>query len=233
MNQNLEENKLFTHIQTPHLVPKLKSQSQNGFRYYSVDGKSYPSVTSVLSILSKDGIRAWRDSIGHDVADFETRRAATRGIHFHKICENYLYNKNISEYQKKILSYGLFNLVKSEIDRIDNIHAMEKTLYSHSLKLAGRADCIAEFDNVLSIIDFKSANREKSPEILENHILQETAYAIMWNELIDIPIQQIVTIVACENGELQTVIEKPEFYRPKLESVIEQFNKIQLNEVKY
>lgn len=233
MNQNLEENKLFTHIQTPHLIPKLKSQSQNGFRYYSVDGKSYPSVTSVLSILSKDGIRAWRDSIGHDVADFETRRAATRGIHFHKICENYLYNKNISEYKKKILSYGLFNLAKSEIDRIDNIYGMEKTLYSHSLKLAGRTDCIAEFDNVLSIIDFKSANREKSPEILENHILQETAYAIMWNELTDIPIQQIVTIVACENGELQTVIEKPEFYRQKLESVIEQFNKIQLNEVKY
>ena len=229
----MEVNELFTHIQTPNLVPKLKSQSQNGFRYYSVDGKSYPSVTSVLSILSKDGIRAWRDSIGHDVADFETRRAATRGIHFHKICENYLYNKNISEYKKKILSYGLFNLAKSEIDRIDNIYGMEKTLYSHSLKLAERTDCIAEFDNVLSIIDFKSANREKSPEILENHILQETAYAIMWNELTDIPIQQIVTIVACENGELQTVIEKPEFYRQKLESVIEQFNKIQLNEVKY
>ena len=113
----MEINELFTHIQTPNLVPKLKSQSQNGFRYYSVDGKSYPSVTSVLSILSKDGIRAWRDSIGHDVADFETRRASTRGIYFHKICENYLYNKNISEYKKKILSYGLFNLAKSEIDR--------------------------------------------------------------------------------------------------------------------
>jgi len=224
---------LFTHIQTPALVPKLKSQSQNGFRYYSIDGKSYPSVTSVLSILSKDGIRAWRDSIGHDVADFETRRAATRGIHFHKICENYLYNKNISEYKKKILSYGLFNLAKSEINRIDNIHGMEKTLYSHSLKLAGRTDCIAEFDNVLSIIDFKSANRKKSPEILENYILQETAYAIMWDELSDIPIEQIVTIVACEDGELQTIIEKPEFYRQRLESVIDQFNKIQLNEVKY
>ena len=224
---------MFTHIETPALVPKLKSQSQNGFRYYSVDGKSYPSVTSVLSILSKDGIRAWRDSIGHDVADFETRRAATRGIHFHKICENYLYNKNISEYKKKILSYGLFNLAKSEINRIDNIYGMEKTLYSHSLKLAGRTDCIAEFDDILSIIDFKSANRKKSPEILENHILQETAYAIMWNELTDMPIEQIVTIVACEDGELQTIIEKPEFYRQRLESVIDQFNKIQLNEVKY
>ena len=75
---------MFNHVQTPTLVPKLKSQSQNEFRYYSVDGKSYPFVTSVLSILSKDGIRAWRDSIGHDVADFETRRAATRGIIFIK-----------------------------------------------------------------------------------------------------------------------------------------------------
>jgi len=224
---------MFTHVDTPLLSQKLKSQNQNGFRYYSVDGKSYPSVTSVLSLLSKDGIHAWRDSIGHDVADFETRRAATRGIYFHKICEHYLYNKNISEYKKKILSYGLFNLVKHEIDRIDNIRGMEKTLYSHSLKLAGRTDCIAEFDNVLSIIDFKSANKEKSPEILENHILQETAYAIMWNELTDIPIEQIVTIVACENGELQTIIEKPEFHRQKLESVIDQFNKIQLNEVKF
>ena len=223
---------MFTHVDTHLLSQKLKSHNQNGFRYYSIDGKSYPSVTSVLSLLSKDGIRAWRDSIGHDVADFETRRAATRGIYFHKICENYLYNKNISEYRKKILSYGLFNLVKHEIDRIDNIHGMEKTLYSHTLKLAGRTDCIAEFDNILSIIDFKSANKAKSPEILENHILQETAYAIMWNELTDIPIEQIVTIVACENGELQTVIEKPEFYRKKLEYVIEQFNKIQLNEVK-
>ena len=224
---------MFTHVDIPFSSQKLKSQNQNGFRYYSVDGKSYPSVTSVLSLLSKDGIRAWRDSIGHDVADFETRRAATRGIYFHKICENYLYNKNISKYRKKILSFGLFNLVKHEIDRIDNIHGMEKTLYSHTLKLAGRTDCIAEFDNILSIIDFKSANKEKSPEILENHILQETAYAIMWNELTDIPIEQIVTIVACENGELQTVIEKPEFYRQKLESVIKQFDKIQLNEVSY
>jgi hypothetical protein len=224
---------MFTHVDTPLLSQKLKSQNQNGFRYYSVDGKSYPSVTSVLSLLSKDGIHAWRDSIGHDVADFETRRAATRGIYFHKICEHYLYNKNVSEYKKKILSYGLFNLVKHEIDRIDNIRGMEKTLYSNTLKLAGRTDCIAEFDNILSIIDFKSANREKSPEILENHILQETAYAIMWNELTDIPIEQIVTIVACENGELQTIIEKPEFHRQKLESVIDQFNKIQLNEVKF
>lgn len=224
---------MFSHVLLSLDIPKLSSQNRDGFRYYSIDGKSYPSVTSVLSLLSKDSIRAWRDSIGHDVADFESRRAANRGTAFHKICEHYLCNKDISDFRKKVLPFGLFNLVKNEIDRIDNIHSLEQTLFSHSLKLAGRVDCVAEFDDVLSIIDFKSANKEKSPEILENHILQETAYAIMWNELTDIPIEQIVTIVACENGELQTVIEKPEFYRQKLESIIEQFNKIQLNEVSY
>ena len=223
---------MFTHINIPISIPILASQNKDGFRYYSVDGKSYPSVTSVLSILSKDGIRAWRDSIGHDVADFETRRAATRGTNFHKICENYLYNKNISSYRKKVLPYGLFNLVKNEIDRIDNIHGMEKTLYSHNLKLAGRVDCVAEFDNILSVIDFKSANKEKTPQILEGNILQETAYAIMWGELTGTQIEQIVTIVACENGETQTIIENPGFHKQRLESIIDEFYKIRLNEIK-
>jgi genome maintenance exonuclease 1 len=109
---------------------------------------------------------------------------------------------------------------------------MEQTLYSHNLKLAGRVDCVAEFDNILSVIDFKSANKEKSPQILEGNILQETAYAIMWRELTGTQIEQIVTIVACENGETQTIIEKPGFYKQRLESVIDEFYKIRLNEIK-
>ena len=223
---------MFSHVLLSLDIPKLSSQNRDGFRYYSIDGKSYPSVTSVLSLLSKDSIRAWRDSIGHDVADFESRRAANRGTAFHKICEHYLCNKDISDFRKKVLPFGLFNLVKNEIDRIDNIHSLEQTLFSHSLKLAGRVDCVAEFDDVLSIIDFKSANKAKTPQILENHLLQETAYAIMWNDLVDKPVEQIVTIVACENGETQTVIEKPQFFKKKLEDVIDTFFNTKFNEVR-
>lgn len=54
----------------------------------------------------------------------------------------------------------------------------------------------------------------------------------MWSELTDNPIEQIVTIVACENGESQTVIEKPRFYIQKLQSVIDEFYKIQSTEMK-
>lgn len=219
---------MFSHLSSFFNIPELKSKNVNGLRYYVVDEQLYPSVTSVLSILSKDSIRAWRDSIGHDVADFESRRAANRGTHFHKICEDYLYNKDISNHKKNVLSYGLFNLVKYEIDRINEIHGMEKTVLSHNLKLAGRLDCVAEFDNVLSIIDFKTANKLKSQEILENHFLQETAYSTMWSEITGESIEQIVTIVACENGEVQVEISKPQYYVKKLQEVILEFNNSQL-----
>ena len=219
---------MFTYLDSSISFPKLKTKNANGLRYYSVGDTLYPSVTSVLSILSKEGIQAWRDSIGHDVANFESRRAANRGTYFHKICEDYLLNKNISKHRKKVLPFGLFGLVKKDIDRIDNIHGLENTLFSHSLKLAGRVDCVAEFDNLLSIIDFKSANKEKSQEILETHILQETAYAIMWEEHTEQSIEQIVTIVACENGETQTIIEKPQFFVNKLENTIEKFHQMKM-----
>ena len=110
-NPNLGENDMFTHIDPFFSIPKLSSQNRDGFRYYSIDGKSYPSVTSALSLLSKESIRAWRDSIGHDVADFESRRAANRGTAFHKICEHYLCNKDISDFRKKVLPFSFFNFL--------------------------------------------------------------------------------------------------------------------------
>jgi len=142
---------------------------------------------------------------------------------FHSIVEDYLNNKNIQTYKSKVLPYGLFNLVKKEIDRIDNIRNLEVTLYSKKLKIAGRADCIAEINGVLSVIDFKSANRAKKDEQLVTHAIQETAYSIMWEEMTKIPIEQIVTIVACENGEMQTIVEKPINFHKNLFQYIKEF----------
>ena len=224
---------MFNHILNKFQFPQLQETKVNGKRFYQVDGELFPSVTTVLSAQENEGLIRWRENLGEDVANFEMRRAANRGKIFHSIVEDYLNNRSIQNYKSKVLSFGLFSLVKKEFERVDNIHNLEVTMFSKKYKIAGRADCIAEFDGLLSIIDFKSANRAKKQDQLEKHAIQETAYSVMWNELTNIPIEQIVTIVACENGELQTVIEKPEFYRQKLESVIEQFNKIQLNEVRY
>lgn len=214
---------MFTHIEHNIELESLENTKIDGYRYYKVGNDLFPSVTTILSFQKNQRLVEWRQSIGEEVANFESRRAANRGNGFHKICENYLKNNDISTYKRKVLAFGLFNLVKKEIDRIDNIYEIEATLYSKRLKIAGRTDCIAEFDGLLSIIDFKSANRAKPDDLLETHSIQETAYAIMWEELTNIPIEQIVTIITCENGDSQTIIRKPAFFIRQLEERVREF----------
>ena len=70
-------------------------------------------------------------------------------------------------------------------------------------------DCIAEFDGELSIIDFKTSATPKREEYLYDYFVQETAYACMLQELYDVSVKKIVTIVACENGETQVKVLPP------------------------
>ena len=210
-------------IENKFQFPKLQETKIDGKRYYQVEEELYPSVTTILSAQPNEGLMKWRQSIGEDVANFEVRRAVNRGKIFHSIVEDYLNNKKILNYKSNVLPYGLFNLVKKEIDEINNIHNLEVNLYSKNLKIAGRPDCIAEFNGLLSVIDFKSANRAKKSDQLTTHAIQETAYSVMWEELTKTQIEQIVTIVACENGETQTIIEKPQFFLDDLRKCIEDF----------
>ena len=218
---------MFNHILNKFQFPQLQETKVDGKRFYQVDEELFPSVTTVLSAQENEGLIRWRENLGEDVANFEMRRAANRGKIFHSIVEDYLNNRSIQNYKSKVLSFGLFSLVKKEFERVDNIHNLEVTMFSKKYKIAGRADCIAEFDGLLSIIDFKSANRAKKQDQLEKHAIQETAYSVMWNELTNIPIEQIVTIVACENGETQTIIEKPQFFLKQLERCISDFQRLQ------
>lgn len=214
---------MFTHIPCQVDFIELNERTVNGFRYYEVNEELYPSITSILSIKSNERIAIWRKNMGVEVANYESRRSAERGKNFHQICENYLNNKDVYTHQNTVLSFALFNLIKKHIDRIDKIYKIEQTLYSKECKIAGRADCIAEFDDILSIIDFKTSNRSKSPDLLALHSIQETAYAVMWEEITDIPIEQIVTIVACENGESQVHITKPNNFKHQLIESIREF----------
>ena len=95
----------------------------------------------------------------------------------------------------------LFLQSKKLLDRIDNIHALEKSLYSDYFGLAGRVDCIAEYDGELAVIDFKTSTKIKPEEWIENYYVQETAYACMYFEMTGIPVKKLITIMVAENGE--------------------------------
>jgi ATP-dependent exoDNAse (exonuclease V) beta subunit len=97
----------------------------------------------------------------------------------------------------------LFLQIQPELNKIDNIHAQEVALFSDTLKLAGRVDCVGEYNGKLSIIDFKGSTRSKNREDIQNYFQQATAYAIMWQEMTGVVIENFAILVSCEDGEVQ------------------------------
>ena len=199
-------------------LPVTKGKKVDGFRFYDIDGKAYPSVTSVLGIKKKAELQGWREKIGEDVANWEMGRAARRGKATHLLVEEYLKGKTPSE--RGVLPLGLFKLLRPYIDQIDNIHLLETIMYSPKLTIAGQVDCIAEYNGKLSVIDFKTANKERQESWIENYFLQTTAYAQMYEETYGKNIDQIVILLASEDGSVQNFVkEKKDYMTPLMKSI--------------
>ena len=212
--------------------PKSKGMNQNGFRFYNIDGKNYPSVTSILGIKKKEGLEQWRKNVGEEAAKWEMARAARRGKATHTLVEQYL--KGEPQTIRDVLPVGMFRLLKPYLDQINNIHCLERIMYSHKLTLAGQVDCIAEYNGKLSVIDFKTANKERIDSWNESYYLQCTAYAIMYEELFGTPIEQIVILQAGEDGSCHSFLKQKKDYLSQLEKDIKSFYKYyeELNKAK-
>jgi CRISPR/Cas system-associated exonuclease Cas4 (RecB family) len=202
--------KTFTHapIQLDELTASTKESGER--IYLTPSGRLYPSVTTILSAHTKEGLDDWREKVGIEEANRIGRRASEQGSRFHSVVENYLKNKPIEKLS--IFDLDLFSSAKVEIDKIDNILAQESSLYSDHLRLAGRVDCIADYDGKLSIIDFKTSKREKPREYIEHYFMQTAAYAIMFEERTKIPISNLVIIIAVEDGFVQVWKAKRDVY---------------------
>ena len=197
--------------------------------YVTPEGNKYPSVTTVIGNNpdKKAGIAKWRRRVGEEKANRVSTRAATRGTSFHLMCEDYLNNKYDEEkFKDKHLPLMMFKNAKQTLSRINNIYAQEVALYSDHLEIAGRVDCIAEFDGELSIIDFKTSAEEKKLKWIEDYLIQETAYACMLYERYKLKVNKIVTIIACESGDTQVFVETPKKeYLQKLIGYIDHYKK--------
>ena len=217
--------KEFRHVEVP--APKeLQVEQVDGKRVYvTPEGKRYPSVTTVSGCKKKKKILEWRKKVGEETANRISTRASNRGNLFHDCAEKYLRNQSIKKFDP--LTYELFKSVEMDLDRIDNIHLLEAPLYSDFLRLAGRVDCIAEFDGVLSVIDFKTSSKKKEESWIEDYFVQETAYAGMYYERYKKKVEQIVTIIAVQDGEPQVFVkENIQHYFTLLEEYIKTYHGI-------
>jgi len=221
----------FKHV--PVTLPELATETIDRKRYYvTPDGNKYPSITTVLSTRNKKGLFEWRKRVGEDVANHISRTSASRGTKVHQMCEDYLNNNfDVEKHKKNFLPYCLFQQLSTNVlCKIDNIRAQEIGLYSDKYKLAGRVDCIAEYDGVLSVIDFKTSTKERKEEYNENYYIQTSAYAEMFEERTGTPINQIVVLVVTEDGVVQEFVKDKKEYVPLIDEIVGQFQKENINE---
>lgn len=209
---------------------KVSDRIEEGIgRIYSINGKEYPSVTTILN-KNKDssGLDEWRKSIGDSEADKIMKEAAIRGSSFHSLIENHLQGLYIDEEAKGYLLY------KQVIPYLKDIIpvAIEIPLYSDRLKVAGRCDLIGvnKKNNQLTIFDWKTSRKIKSKEWIEDYFIQATLYAMMANDCLGLQIKHIQIVIGVDNDMPLRFNEDVKNYLQKAVSRIKYFHKMKLME---
>lgn len=207
----------------------------NGKRVYYVNGDTtipLYSITTVLSSGNSTWIDEWKAAVGEEYAKKVSNTAAHIGTTIHSLCEDYLSNKDInSKLRPNVVLYHRFKRLAKVLDNFSIIYCLEKSLYSKKLQIAGTVDCIGIYDGKLSVIDFKTSRKHKDIHDIPHYFAQATAYAIMFYELYNIPITQIVIIISIDGDEPLVYTQTIKQYIPVLLETIKVF-KESLNECK-
>ena len=194
---------MFDHVDL-NLSP-LEREHIDGVRYYKIPDEDelvkMVSITSVTSHFNKEIFINWRKKVGNKEADRVTKAATSRGTDMHTLTEHYLKNDDLPTVQP--ISDFLFKIAKTELNKINNIYALEGPLYSKQLGVAGTVDCIAEYNGELAIIDFKTSKKPKPRDWIEHYFVQCMAYGCMLYEMRDIPIKKLVIIMAVSYTHLR------------------------------
>ena len=220
--------KKFTHLTDFYDEVGEPSQREviDGRRVYITPaGNAYPSITSILGSQPKPGIEEWRKKVGAEEADRIMKESSTLGTAVHNLCEQYLYNLPLKcDYQEAI---EVFNRIRFRLKNIDNIYGLEVPLYSDILKVAGTADCVAEYNGVLSLIDFKTSRKTKREEWIEDYYIQAFFYSAAFYEMSGVIPEQVVILIAVRESNEVQVFTKPiselDVYMDKLLKIMKQY----------
>lgn len=192
----------------PVILQEISAETTpSGRKYLLPNGDKVPSITTVLGHFKKDSIQKWRDRVGEAEANRISKHASNRGTNVHTLCELYLNNTPNHTRGAYPDALEMFYSLKPILHRINNIHYQECGLYSTKLGVAGRVDCIGEFDGELAVIDFKTSSKIKTSEMIEDYYMQEAFYALAYQEMIGKPINKLVTIMAVDHEKPLVFIE--------------------------
>jgi len=220
--------KLFEHNSDAPVLEQLTRSNVDGKRIYQTpSGEGYPSVTTVLGILGKEDLMAWRRRVGEEEANRISTQAARRGTAVHKLCEEYLNNN--PDYSKKHMpaNIQMFNTMKPILDeKINNIWYQECFLYSNELQTAGQVDCICEWNGELAVVDFKTSRKLKKEEWILNYYMQVSFYAKAFEEMTGTQINKGIVFIGVDNEDPQVFEFNPNDYIEHFKAVRETYKEL-------
>ncbi len=211
-----------------NFLPKIeltRIDSPNGRKYLTPEGNSYMSVTTFLGQQSKESIDEWRKAVGEEEANRKSKQATDRGTALHHAIEQMLMNEEnviITNYFAKNIYKSFSKKIK---EKVNNIRALEYPLYSDVMKLAGSLDLFADWDNVPSIIDFKTATKFKDKYEIESYFLQTSIYSYMIEERYKIKVPQLVIVIGVEfSNDVQIFVENRNNFKEKIITLLKERN---------
>ena len=220
---------MFEHVNHGITLPKMTRKTTEKCRkYFTPEGNAYPSITTVLSILSEEAIQRWRARVGEEEANRISKQASTRGTAVHNIFEKYV--NNDPNYLEGVMPHNIqtFKDAQKTLDEsITKVYCQEAPLYSKHLGVAGRVDCVGQWNGVDSIIDYKTSRKLKKKEWISGYFMQCAAYAIMWEERTGMPMKQLVVFVAGDEGT-QVFIEDRDNWTKELINTITEYKRRKL-----
>lgn len=211
---------MITHIH--HDIPAIKrATASDGSRVYETpSGRAYPSVTSVTGLHGKKAIMEWRKRVGEEEANRISSRATQRGTRIHSLCESFLRNEEVVP---SMFDHDMWNSFSPLLHSVNNVHALETPLYSDHLQVAGTVDCIAEYKNKLSVVDFKTSSRVKYKKDISSYFMQCAAYSVAFEERTGVSVPRLVILMAVDNEEPLVFTEKRDTWIDKFINMREEF----------
>jgi hypothetical protein len=190
--------------------PLSREDHPSGRKYIVGEGRSLPSVTTILS-KTKDMsyLKEWRAAVGEAEATRIVTESSSLGSGMHNLLEDYILGR---EMKGQFMAVTLAKLIiKKGLCKVNEVWGTEVALYSTDL-YAGTTDLVGLHENVPAIMDYKNSRQEKTKEMIEDYFMQLAAYALSHNEMYGTNIKKGVVMMATRAGKyLEFIIEGDEF----------------------
>lgn len=224
----------FAPIDFPSILDGNKVWTENigNTRYYNINGKKYPSITSLIKATDSEGaekLAEWREKLGDEKANKYTNEAARAGEKWHKLAELFLLKQPISWtfFADPVNFFKATNIALALSEQVKSVFAIEAPIFSDYYQLAGRMDVGVELiDGRKAILDFKTGRYAKTKNRLNKAAIQCCFYGLALTE--QVPSCKIDTVAVLQVLPDKILFQTSplDFWTPRLNSAVVAYSKL-------